>query len=144
MALTVKKITLWRCEVDNRPGALANTLAPLAEAGADVQVLMGYRFPGDESRAAIELFPIASKKMTAAAKAAGLTPSDIPTLLVDGDNRPGLGAATAKAIAEAGINLGFLVVQVVGRRYSAIYGFEREADSRKAAIIIKKVTTGKK
>jgi ACT domain-containing protein len=34
---------LWRKEIDNRPGMLANTLEPLSEAGADLQVLMAYR-----------------------------------------------------------------------------------------------------
>jgi len=34
MALTVKRITLWRREVENEPGILAGTLEPLANAGA--------------------------------------------------------------------------------------------------------------
>jgi hypothetical protein len=33
MALSVKKITLWRREMEERPGALAEALAPLAEGG---------------------------------------------------------------------------------------------------------------
>ncbi len=31
MAVTVKKVVLWRKEIDNRPGMLANTLEPLSE-----------------------------------------------------------------------------------------------------------------
>jgi ACT domain-containing protein len=42
MAVSVKKVTLWRTEVENKPGTLAKILAPLAEAGADLQVVMGY------------------------------------------------------------------------------------------------------
>jgi ACT domain-containing protein len=45
MAVTVKKAILWRKEIDNRPGMLANTLEPLSEAGADLQVVMAYRYP---------------------------------------------------------------------------------------------------
>ena len=41
MAVTVKKAVLWRTQIENRPGMLASTLAPLAEAGADLQVVMG-------------------------------------------------------------------------------------------------------
>ena len=41
MAVTVKKVTLWRTEVENKPGALSSVLAPLAEARADLQVVMG-------------------------------------------------------------------------------------------------------
>ncbi len=55
---------------------------------------------------------------------AGLAPSSLSTLLVEGDNRPGLGHAVAKAIGDAGINMSFVMAQVVGRRYSALIGFE--------------------
>ena len=46
MALTVKKIALWRKEVENGAGILAGTLAPLAHAGANIHVVMAYRYPG--------------------------------------------------------------------------------------------------
>ena len=139
MTVTVKKITLWRSEVENKPGVLGKVLAPLAEAGADLQVVMGYRHPGDESKAAIEVSPLTGKKSLTAAKAVGLAASSIPTLLVEGDNRPGLGSAISQAIAGAGINISFLVAQVVGTRFSAVIGFEDEEASRKASGLIKKV-----
>ena len=140
MALTVKRITLWRTEVDNKPGVLANILGPLANAGSDLMVVMGYRFPGNETKAAIEVYPVSGKKATSAASTAGLSASSIPTLLVEGDNRQGLGKEIAEALAEAEVNLGFLVTQVIGRRYSSVIGFESEEDARTAARLIKKVT----
>lgn len=144
MAVTVKKATLWRREVENKTGVLVTILEPLAAAGTDLQVVMGYRYPGNESKAAIELYPVSNKKAMAAAQAAGLNASSIPTLLVQGDNKPGLGYATAKAIADAGINLSFLVAQVIGGKYSAVFGFETPADADKAATLIKKATAAKK
>jgi len=69
MAITVKPITLWRREIEHRPGALAETLAPLADSGINMQVLMAYRFPGNEERGAVELFPVSGKRATAAADA---------------------------------------------------------------------------
>ena len=140
MAVTVKKAVLWRKEIDNRPGMLASMLAPLAEAGADLQVVMGYRFPGGTDKAAIELHPVSGRKSTAAAKKAGLAASPILALLVQGDNRRGLGHALAKAIGDAGINLSFVMAQVVGRRYSAIFGFENAADAARASALIKKAS----
>ena len=56
-----------------------------------------------------------------AAKEAGFSASDIPALLVEGDNRAGLGYATAQAIAVAGISLDFLVAQVVGKIFSGLW-----------------------
>ena len=139
MAITVKKAVLWRKEVDNRPGTLASALEPLAEAGADLQVVMAYRYPG-ANKGAVELHPISGRKPIAAAQTAGLAQSSIPVLLVEGDNRPGLGYALAKAVGDAGINMSFVMAQVVGRRYSAVFGFENEADAGKAATLIKRAT----
>ena len=145
MAIKVKNITLWSRDVGNRPGALADTLSPLAGTGTNLQVVMGYRYPGDEGRAAIELFPVSGKKATAAAQRAGLSASSIRTLLVEGDDRPGLVHATARCIADAGINLSFLMAQVVGRKFSAILGFESASDAQRATGLIKKIKApGKK
>jgi hypothetical protein len=137
MPVTVKEITLWRREIENRPGMLARVLEPLA-GSADLQVLMAYRYPGDETRGAVELFPISGKKATAAAEAAALTRADIPALLVEGPNRAGIGFATTTAIAAAGINLAFLVAQVIGSKFSAVYGFDSEADRRTAMSLLRK------
>jgi hypothetical protein len=105
--VTVKNITLWRKEVENQPGILATTLEPFAKGGAYLQVVMGYRFPGNEAKGAIELYPVTGRPLTRAAQRSWLAVSSIPTLLVQGDNKPGLGHAIAQAIAEAGINLPF-------------------------------------
>ena len=51
MPVTVKNISLWRKEVENKTGVLAQTLEPLAKAGADLHVVMGFRYPGDETKA---------------------------------------------------------------------------------------------
>lgn len=138
MAISVKEITLWRREIENRPGSLAQVLQPLAGTGANLEVLMAYRFPGQENRGAVEVFPVSGKKATSAAQAAGLAPADIPALLVEGANRPGLGFETTNAIADAGINLAFLVAQVIGSKFRAVYGFDSEADRRTAARLLKK------
>ena len=137
MAITVKKAVLWRKEVDDRPGALAGALEPLAQAGADLQLVMAYRYPGSD-KGAVEVHPVSGRKSMTAAQGVGLAPSSIPALLVEGDNRAGLGYALTKAVADAGINLGFVMAQVIGRRYAAVFGFENEADAGKATALIKK------
>ena len=144
MAVAVKRITLWRCEADNRSGVLANTLEPLAQSKSDLKVVMGYRLPGQEARAAIEVHPVTGKKATAAAQAVGLAESAIPTLLVEGDNRPGLGHALARAIADANINLSFVLAQVVGRRYSAVLGFENDGDAARAVGLVRRAAAAKR
>ena len=144
MPVTVKNISLWRKEVLNQAGTLAETLEPLTKAGANLRVLMGYRYPGDATKAAIELYPISGKKVTAAAADQGLVASSIPTLLVEGDDRPGLGLAIAEAISGAQVNMTFFVAQAIGRAFSAVLGFETEADAKTAVPLIKKTAAAKR
>jgi predicted amino acid-binding ACT domain protein len=105
---------------------------------------MGYRFPGHESQAAIEVYPVTGKKATAAAHDGGLAPAPIPSLIVEGDSRPGLAHDIARALADARINVSFEVGQVLGRRFSAVFGFESEEDAARASALIKRATAGKK
>lgn len=142
MAVSVKSITLWRRELQDRPGALADALAPLADAGVDVEVLMAYRFPGDPGRAAVELFPVTGRRAAAAAERGGFSASSIPALLVEGDNAPGLGHRMSRAVADGGINLDFVVAQVIGRKYAAVFGFAAPEDARRAAALIRKAPGG--
>ena len=138
MPLSVKRITLWRADVENQSGVLARVLEPLAAAGADLRVVMGYRFPTTPERSAVELYPVSGRRMTEAAGQGGLAASDIPCLLVEGDNRPGWGAQMARALADAGINIAFVMAQVMGRRFAAALGFENDAAAAEAMKIIKK------
>jgi hypothetical protein len=144
MAITVKKITLWRKELENQTGTLAKTLEPLAGVGADLQVVMGYRHPEGGTKAAVEIYPISGRKSVAKAQEAGLAASSIPALLVEGDNKPGLGHKIAQGISAAGINMAFLMALVIGKKYSSVIGFENESDANASAAIIKKAVTAKK
>ena len=133
MAITVKSAKLWVLHGPDRTGFLADALEPLASAGANLRVVMAYCNPSQPDRAAIEVFPVSGKKAEAAARAAGLSPSDTACLLVEGDDRPGLGAAMARAIAGAGVSMSFFVAETVGRKFSAVIGFGSEADATTAA-----------
>lgn len=133
MATTIKKITLWRAELPDRAGALADVLQPCAAARTDLQAVMGYQLPGDKTRAVIEVWPVSGRKAVAAAQSAGLAQSAIPALRVEGQNSAGLGHMLARAIGDAGISMTFLVAQVVGRRYSVVLGFPNEEACARAA-----------
>ncbi len=135
MAVSVKNVTIWRKEVPHQPGQLAAALRPLKEAGANLQVIMTY---AEGAQGIVEIGPISGKKVTQAAKQAGFAPSSKPTLLVIGDDRPGLGYQIASAIAARGINIGFDVTQVIGKKYASVYGFSSEEDATAASAAIKK------
>ena len=141
MAISVKRISLWRREVEDRPGMLAQTLEPLANAGTNLQVIMAYHIG---EKAAIEVFPVTANRAMNAARQGGLSESGPPALLVTGDNQPALGHSMARAIADQGINIHFLVAQVVGGRYSAVFGFGTDDDASRAMEVIKKAGGGRR
>ena len=136
MAVTVENVTIWRKEVMHKPGELARALEPLAKAGADLKVIMAY---AEKDRGIIEVGPISGKKQTDAAAEAGFAASTKPTLLIEGDDRPGLGFEIAKAIADLGVSISFDVTQVIAKKFCGVYGFQSEEFARKAAEAIKKV-----
>jgi len=142
MAMSVKSAKLWVLDANDRTGLLADTLGPLASAGASLRVVMAYRHPGQTERAAVEVYPIQGKKAEAAAQAAGMQPSQMACLLVEGDDRPGMGAQLSRAIASSGLSMTFLMAQVIGRKFSAAVGFSSEQDAEAAAKAIK--SAGKK
>jgi hypothetical protein len=140
MAVRVRPIALWRAEVDNQPGTLARTLEPLASAGSNLQVIMGYGLPG--GRSAIEVSPISGARATAAAQRAGLTDGGIAALSIEGDDRAGLVHAIASSLAEAGINMAFLVANASRGRFTSVIGFESREAADRAAPLVKKAATG--
>lgn len=144
MAVTVKKITLWRKEVAHEAGALAGVLEPLAQAGSNLRLVMGYTIPGESSRAAIEVHPVSGRKGVAAANEAGVAASPIACLLVEGDDRAGLGAAMARAIADTSVNISFMMAQTMGRKFSAVFGFGSDSDAATAAKAIKSAAKPRK
>lgn len=138
MAVTVKKAVLWRRQLENRPGTLAEGLKPFADAGVNLQIVMGYTFPGDSKRAALEVYPVSNAKAEKAARAAGLSSTEgIPCLVVEGNDRAGLAYDVAHAMAQSGINLSFAVMQVAAKRYQAVFGFDSEKGANAAASLIK-------
>ena len=74
-----------------------------------------------------------------AARKAGFQPSDTPCLLVEGDDRKGLGAEISRALANAGINMGFLVAETIGGKFSAAIGLATGQDATAAAKAIESI-----
>lgn len=140
MTISVDKIHLWRGNVEDQPGALTGTMEAIASSAAGLEVIMGYSYPGPTGKKAVlELFPVTGTKTASAAQQAGLTASMKPTLLIQGDDRLGLSEAFYRAIADAGINIDFLVAQAVGEHFSVVIGFKTDAEADRAAALVKQL-----
>src|SRR2546428_8713673 len=88
--MTVKNVQLWSLHRANRKGMLADVLEPLAAAGANLRVVMGYRHTGELERATVEVFPVEGAAVEAVARKAGFAPSETDCFLVVGKDRKGL------------------------------------------------------
>jgi|SRR5215475_7177591 len=135
--ITVRKIILWRGEVDSRPGALAEVLDPFVNTGTDLQVVMRYRHPREDNKAIVEVCPQSSEreeKWRPVMQAAGLKASYVPALLIEGNQVSGLSYSVAKTIADLDLKIMFLVAQTIDGKYTATIGFESDGDAERAAV----------
>jgi hypothetical protein len=128
--IRVKKVVVWRTEVENRPGTMARALEPLAEQALDL--VIGY------DGAVIDIAPVIGKKARTAARSAGFKPLPTSMILIEGRNHPGVCFIATRALGDAGISMDSVVAQVVGKKYQALFGFGSDADARSAASAIKK------
>ena len=137
--ITIKKITLWRGEIDANPSSLAKTLQPLAEAGIRLQAFMRYRHFRDEKRAVVEVCPYTEEEESrchAVMRSAGLKVSKVPALMIESDPVPGLEYRFAQIVAEQNFHLIFCVTQTVNDTWVALMGFESDIDAEKAALTL--------
>lgn len=137
MPVSVKRIVLWRGRISDRPGALASQLEDLDSPKPGSRIVMAYGEPGGNGEALLELWPPPRKSSAAAGMRQGLAPSGLPTVLVQGGDRRGFFEEIAGALAAAGINIAFLVHQSLGRRFSAVFGFENDADATRAMRVLR-------
>ena len=140
MALKITKAEVWAGDLRDVPGGVADALASLARAGANLEFLIARRDPSRPGIGQIFLTPVKGKQAQAAASAARLSPArDIGTLRVEGPNRAGVGHDMTRAIADAGINLRGVSAAVLGNNFIAYFGFDSVADANRAAKVLSKV-----
>ncbi len=136
MSIRVRRVVVWRTEVENRPGEMARALKALARQ--DLELVLGY------NGAVIDVAPILGRAAAKAARSAGFKPLPTPVILVDGKNRPGVAFDCTRALGEAGISMDSLAAQVAGGRYQALFGFTSAADAKKAADVIRRLGRSRK
>jgi predicted amino acid-binding ACT domain protein len=149
VAYKVTKVAVWSCEIPDRSSGLASVLEPLAEAGAALDCVIARRQPDKPGTGVVYLTPIKGKKVQEAAFNAGLAlAAHISTLRVEGPDRAGVGAAMLGAIGQAGVNARGVSAMVNGGKFVAYFGFDSEADAKKAGNAIaaagKKLGKGRK
>jgi hypothetical protein len=136
--LSVTKVDVWAGEMADQPGGLARILGALADAGVQLECVIGRRQPDKPGTGVVWVSPIKGKKSQGAARSAGMSPaSNIATLRLEGPNKPGAGAMLSRAVADAGVNVRGVSAASIGNKFVAYVGFDSAADADKAAKAIK-------
>jgi len=138
MALKVSKAGVWSAVIEDRPGALAEKLAPLAEAGANLAFVLARRTPEKPGTGVVFVTPLAGAKQLRAARQAGFAKtSELACVRVEGPDKPGQGAKLTAALAEKGINLRGLAATAIGKRFVAFLALDSARDAGKAARVLR-------
>ena len=117
MAYTVQKVDVWAGEIEDRPGGLAEKLAAVGNAGANLEFLVSRRAPDKPGTGVVFLTPVKGAKQKSAAQQAGLSTTDsLHSVRVEGPDRAGLGMKMTQALGAAGINLRSVSAAALGRR----------------------------
>jgi len=138
MAMDVKRVDVWAASLKDRPGALAEKLSALHEAGANLGFVIARRTRKKEG--VVFITPLQGAKQLAAARKAGLRKTrSLHSVRVEGPDKRGAGAAITEALAEAGINVRGVSAAALGRRFVCHLAFDETADAAKAARLLKKL-----
>jgi hypothetical protein len=141
MKLDVSRTDTWASTIDDRPGGLADKLAALAAAGANLEFIIARRAPEQRGSGVVFVTPLKGAKQIKAAEAAGFQKTEsLHSLRVEGSDKPGMGAKLTRALAEAGINLRGLSAAALGKRYVTHLALDTAQDVAKAAAVLKKLS----
>jgi predicted amino acid-binding ACT domain protein len=144
VALQVSNVQVWAREVDDRPGALADVLRAVAEAGGNVECVVARREPSMPGKG--QVFVTLGRGRSAqddVAAAAGLTRvDDMATLRVEGADQHGLGGRLTGALEKAQINVRGVTAAVIGGNFVCFVGLDSAHDAQTAIPAIKHVKGG--
>lgn len=141
MKLNVRRVTVWATVVKDSPGALAEKLAGLTSAGANLDFIVARRNHKKRGTSVIFVTPIIGATQIRAAKKLGFTKTDsLHSIRADGPDRRGLGAKLTGILGDAGINLRGLSAGVVGKRFVLYLAFDRAPDAAKAIRLLRRVS----
>jgi len=138
MPVSVSKVDIWTAEISDQAGALDRILSAVANAGGNLECVIGRRNPAKPGSGHVYLTPIKGAKVQKAARDVGLSlAANISTLRVEMPNKPGQGHTLMAAIASAGINVRGVSAAGAGTKTIAYIGFDSKEDADRALKAIK-------
>ncbi|MBM3994665.1 MAG: amino acid-binding ACT [Planctomycetes bacterium] len=137
MSFKWDRVHVWSCEITDQPGSVAEKLAHLAQADANLEYIFTKRLPNKPGFGVLYVAPVTGPNQVRAAKAAGMHEADSPIVRrIEGDNEAGLGHHITQQWAMAGINLQGLTMAVMGGKFIGYAAFDTVHDANRAAQIV--------
>ena len=132
----VEHVDVWAASIEDRPGGLAQALAALRDAGADLQLIIARR--AEPGKGVVFVTPLQGDREIAAAAQVGFNVADtLHSVRVMGHDRPGVAAELTEKLADGGINLRGFSLSVIGRQYLAYAAVDSLSDANKVIEILK-------
>lgn len=137
MSFKLDRIHIWSGEIQDQAGGMVTKLAPLAQAGANLEYILTRRLVSKPGAGILYVAPVTGPSQVRAARTVGLSEShDTVVLRVEGDNQAGLAHRLTQQWALAGINLQGLTMSVLGDKFVGYAAFDTVEDANKAAQIL--------
>lgn len=133
MNLIVQHVDVWAAAIDDKPGALAEVLTVLQQAGADLQSVISRRAPEEPGKGVVFVTPLQGDAEIAAAAQTGFNVTQVlHSVRVIGTNLPGALATLTQKLADDGINLRGFSSSTIGSRFVAYVAVDSLHEAQKA------------
>jgi hypothetical protein len=133
MDLLVEHVDVWAAPIEDRPGALAELLSALGDAGADLQFIIARRSLETPGKGVVFVTPLQGDREIRAAADVGFNVTrSLHSVRVVGADKPGIAAVLTKKLADAGINLRGFSASVIGKQFVAFAALDSQDDAGKA------------
>ncbi len=139
MDLLVERVDAWAATIEDRPGGLAEVLATLREAGADLQFIIARRAPEKPGTGVVFVTPLqGDREIRAAAQVGFNVTRSLHSVRIMGRDRPGIAAELTQKLADGGINLRGFSASVIGTQFVAYLAVDSLGEANKAIEILEK------
>ncbi len=140
MKLDITRVEVWAASIKDQAGGLCDKLAPLADAGANLEFLVARRAPEKPGTGVVFVTPIKGAAQIRAAKKAGFKKStSLHAVRIGATNRSGLGSTITGAIADAQLSMRGVSAAAIGKKAIMHLAFDSREDAAKAVRCLKKI-----
>lgn len=140
MNLIVEPEDVWVTSMEDKPGALSNKLAALAEVGADLDFIIARRAPDKPGTGVLFATPLRGDREIEAATELGFSATTrLHSVRVQGQNERGIAGRLTQAVAKAGLNLRGFSGAVIGTQFVLHMAFDGAEAAQKAMAVLRKL-----